>query len=123
MAYLGPLRATLSSRSPGNRELHQVFVRPLFPFELLPRRTIARGHKLARRAPLEIVSPRSSRCRQRSIDRIAVSLKRISSEKNSLTLPAAARSLQIVCRWLLTNSQISVHTAAPRNAVELAGAL
>jgi hypothetical protein len=80
-AYLGPLRATLSSRSPGNRELHRVFVRPLFPFELLPRRTIARGRKLARRASLEIVGPRSSRCRQRSIDRIAVSLKRISSEK------------------------------------------
>ena len=74
-AYLGPLRATLSSRSPGNRELHRVFVRPLFPFDLLPRRTIAR------RASLEIVGPRSSRCRQRSIDRIAVSLKRISSEK------------------------------------------
>jgi len=38
--------------------------------------------------------PRSSRGRRRSIDRIAVSLKRISSEKESLALSAAERSSQ-----------------------------
>jgi hypothetical protein len=80
-AYLGPLRATLSSRSPGNRELHRVFVRPLFPFELLPSQDDRPRAQARPPCVPRDCWPRSSRCRQRSIDRIAVSLKRISSEK------------------------------------------
>jgi hypothetical protein len=49
-----PLRATLSSRSPGNQELHQVFVRLSFCSSCYRRRTIAAGRKVARRASLEV---------------------------------------------------------------------
>ena len=64
-----------------------------------PRKTCRAVRKMAvpcaskRRWP-QIVGPRSSRRRQRSIDRIAVSVERISSGKISLTLSAAGRSLQ-----------------------------
>ena len=55
--------------------------------------TVALPSPASARSPAgvaQIVGPRSSRCRQRSTDRIAVSLKHISSEKNSIALPAAA---------------------------------
>ena len=91
-AYLGPLRATLSSRSPGNRELHRVFVRPLFPFV-----TVAGPSPAGASSPAVRPSrlwPSIFTLPTRRSDRIAVSMKQISSEKKSLALSAAERSTQ-----------------------------